>query len=119
MRRSITALALCLLLSGCAAQGKCEVTELNGTLFLQLDAFTGTRCVELLLCQGDEVDFFIDRQSGRIDLSFALDTPIYTGNDAQSGTFTVIVPSDGTYVFTLTGTRADGSLTLFREDGAS
>lgn len=112
MRRLFAALALAALLTGCAAGGSCVAASAPGEYSLSLDGFTGTHRAELSLRRGDEVAFSVDRQSGRIDLSLTLDGALYTGNDAQSGSFTVVIPADGVCVFTLTASRADGSVRL-------
>lgn len=107
-------LALCVLLCGCASGGTCTVTQTDTSLSLAFDAFTGTQCGALTLCAGDEVAVCIERQSGRVDLSLAGESSVYTGDDVQSGSFSVLVPADGGYTLTLTGTRANGSVTLTR-----
>lgn len=56
----------------------------------------------------------IERQSGRVDLSLVGESRVYTGDDAQSGSFSVLIPADGVYTLALTGTRANGSVTLTR-----
>lgn len=120
MHRVFTAFALCLLLvnvCGCASGGTCRVESDPDALSLHLDSFSGTYHASLALHAGDEVAFSVTRQSGRVDLSLALDTPLYTGNDAQSGTFTVVIPTDGDYTFTLTGKRAGGDVILTWGEG--
>lgn len=120
MRRIFAAVSLvllCLLLCACASGGTCSVEHTDGALSLRFDGFTGTQSVSLSLCAGEEVAFSVERRDGRVDLSLALDSPLYTGNDAQNGTFTVVVPSDGDYRFTLVGKRADGSVTLTWGEG--
>lgn len=120
MRRIFAAVSLvllCLLLCACASGGTCSVEHTDGALSLRFDGFTGTQSVSLSLCAGEEVAFSVERRDGRVDLSLALDSLLYTGNDAQSGTFTVVVPSDGDYRFTLVGKRADGSVTLTWGEG--
>lgn len=107
-------LALCMLLCGCASGGTCTLTQTDTSLSLAFDAFTGTQRGALTLCAGDELSVCIERQSGRVDLSLAGESSVYTGDDAQSGSFSVLVPADGVYTLTLTGTRADGSVTLTR-----
>lgn len=107
-------LALCVLLCGCASGGTCTVTQTDTSLSLAFDAFTGTQRGTLTLCTGDEVAVCIERQSGRVDLSLVGESSVYTGDEAQSGSFSVLVPADGIYTLTLTGTRADGSVTLTR-----
>lgn len=113
----VAALALCLLLCSCGTGGTCTAEHEDGTLSLHFDDFTGTQSVSLSLCAGDEVAFSIDRQDGRVNLSLALDAPVYTGSDLESGVFTVVVPTDGTYTFTLVGKRADGSVQLTWREG--
>lgn len=110
-------LLLCLLLCACASGGTCSAEQTDGALSLHLDGFTGTQSVSLSLRAGEEVAFSVEHRDGRVDLSLALDAPLYTGDDAQSGTFTVVVPSDGDYRFTLVGKRADGSVTLTWGEG--
>ena len=69
----------------------------------------------LSACKDDvfTVNFRID--NGHADFIIAMDgkTPIYKGNDIESGVFDVIVPEGGEYRITINARHADGFLEVY------
>lgn len=71
------------------------------------------------VCKDDvfAVNFRID--NGHADLIIAMDgkTPIYKGNDIESGVFDVIVPEDGEYRITVNAKHASGYVEVYAKKG--
>lgn len=84
-----------------------DYTVLNGSDF-QL----------LKLEEGDKVAVDIVSDAGRIDIEVKLDNkePIYTGNDAATGSFKITIPESGTYKCSVTGNKAKGSVSFIKEE---
>lgn len=66
------------------------------------------------LHSGDTIAVSLVRIDGRFDITIGIngEKPIYTGNDAQTGSFDVKVPEDGIYIITVSGKRAEGSVSF-------
>ena len=64
------------------------------------------------LAEGSGIQVDIVRTAGRLDVSIGQEgqKAIYTGNNAESASFTVLVPETGAYVLTVTGRQAEGSV---------
>lgn len=76
------------------------------------------------LSAGDSVQVAIDRKGGRLDVRIGQTgvSPIYTGNGADTGCFTVTVGETGDYVLSVQGRAAEGSVvfSILREaDGTA
>ena len=72
-------------------------------------------------CKDDvfAVNFRIDK--GHADLIIAMDgkTPIYKGNDIETGTFDVIVPEDGEYRITVNAKHSSGYVEVYAKKGGN
>lgn len=68
----------------------------------------------LKLETGDIVDFKIVSTSGRIDISLQKDDdkPVYEGKDIESSEFDVKINDSGTYKLSVTGVKANGSVSV-------
>ena len=64
------------------------------------------------LAEGSSIQVDIVRTAGRLDVSIGQEgqKAIYTGNNAESASFTVLVPETGTYVLNVSGRQAEGSV---------
>ena len=73
------------------------------------------------VCKDDvfAVKFRID--NGHADLIIAMDgkTPIYKGNDIESGVFDAIVPEDGEYRITVNAKHASGYVEVYAKKGGA
>ena len=110
-------LAAILLLWACAApKGSIVILENpNGTDFtMNFTQFNAKNKCELSLAAGDVLQVEVTRDSGEI--AFTVngkngDEP-YTGNDLESGIFTIAVSETDEYVFRITGKDATGKITV-------
>lgn len=111
------ALAAILLLSSCAAPngGIVILENPNGTGFtMDFTRFNAKNKCELSLADGDVLQVEVTRDSGEIALTVSGkngDEP-YTGNDLESGIFTIAVSEADEYVFRITGKDATGKITV-------
>lgn len=90
----------------------------NDSQFLMdYSVFTGSDFQLLKLEEGDKVAVEIVSDAGRIDIEVKMDNeePIYTGNDAGTGSFQLTIPKSGTYKFLVTGNKAKGSVSFIKE----
>ena len=64
------------------------------------------------LAEGSSIRVDIVRTAGRLAVSIGQEgqKAIYSGNNAESASFTVLVPETGTYVLTVSGRQAEGSV---------
>ncbi len=118
--RKLTAgivVAAILLLSACTApKGSIMILEDgNGTGFtMDLKEFNSKNKCELSLAGGDVVQVEIEREGGEIALTVSGKNggEPYTGNDLESGIFTIAVSGTDEYVFKITGKDAAGKVTV-------
>lgn len=73
-----------------------------------------TETHEMNLEQGSIVDVVIENNSGRVDIlvTDADGQEIYRGDDASSSKFSLNIPKTGTYKFSVTGSKAKGSVSF-------
>ncbi|MCR6545756.1 hypothetical protein [Dehalobacterium formicoaceticum] len=107
-------LAAMLLLSACAAPNGIMVLEnLNGTGFtMDLTQFNAETKWGMSLTGGDVLQVEVTRDSGKIALAVngKNGSEPYTGNDLESGIFTITVSEADEYVFRITGKDATGKI---------
>lgn len=74
----------------------------------------GSQTETFALNAGDAVEVVFERTSGTLSALIGQPgkEPVYQGNDMASGSFSVIVPDDGAYEITVTGRRAEGSVSF-------
>lgn len=106
-----------LLISACAApKGGIVILENpDGTGFtMDFNRFNKENKCELSLAGGDVVQVEVARESGEIALTVGgkNGSEPYTGNDLQSGIFTVAVSETDEYVFRISGRDATGKVTV-------
>lgn len=79
-----------------------------------------TETHEMKLEEGTIVNVTIENKSGHLDIVVAGTSgrEIYKGNNAVSGNFTVQIPKTDTYKFSITGTKAKGSVSFIATDKA-
>ena len=101
-----------------------RVSGLTGSRFTKNvddDSFTmkfyplnGSQTETFAMNAGDAVEVVFDRTSGMLSASIgqAGKAPVYQGDDVSSGSFIVTAPDDGAYEITVTGRRAEGSVSF-------
>lgn len=104
-------------LSACTAvEGSIVILEDGrGTGFtMDLKKFDSKNKCELSLAEGDVVQLEVEREGGEITLAVSgkNGTEPYTGNDLESGIFTITVSETDDYVFRITGKDATGKITV-------
>lgn len=84
------------------------------SFFMTFYPLNGAESEEYELKAGDFVDVSVVRNAGRIgvEIGRAGASPAYVGSDVPDGAFSVRIPEDGAYRFTISGADADGSVLL-------
>ena len=120
MRKKLLILIPCLLLVAAAALCLLHFRPCEGSRFsrrggedeflLAFHPLNGVLEDVYTLAEGDQIDVRIAHEKGRLDVLVAREgeTPLYTGNDAQSGSFTLIVTEPGDYTLRVSGQHAYG-----------
>lgn len=109
--------AVSLLGGGCwGAKGSVVILEKPGnTRFdISFEEWSAQSKCEMSLKKGDEVRVEVDCESGELDLSMRgkKGSEPYTGNDITEVAFTVTVDETDDYVFSFSGAKATGTITL-------
>lgn len=70
-------------------------------------------------CKDDVFAVHFRIEKGHADFVIAKDgnTPIYKGNDIETGVFDIIVPEDGEYRITIHAKHAAGSIEVYKRKG--
>lgn len=74
----------------------------------------GTETHQMGLEKGNTIDVKIESISGKVDLivTDSEGNELYKGNNADSGSFKLIVPTTDTYIFAVSGDKAKGSVSF-------
>ena len=109
--------AVLLLGSGCwGAKGSVVILEKpgNARFDISFEEWSAQSKCEMSLTKGDEVRVEVDCESGEVDLQMRgkKGSEPYTGNDIAEVAFTVTVDETDTYVFSFSGAKASGTITL-------
>ena len=88
-------------------------------LVMEYDAFSGIQSHRLELAAGDTIDAEIVSRRGSVgvEIAEADGGVVYQGARLPSGSFSVEIPEDGTYLLSVTGANAAGSTRLLRDAG--
>jgi len=110
-------IAVIITISACAEQkGIIAILENpNGKGFsMELKNYSAKNKCTLSLTKDDELQIEVAREGGEIALTISGKNggEPYTGNDLQSGVFTVTVSETDDYVFSITGSHATGNITV-------
>lgn len=116
-RTTVIIIAATLLLAACSApEGGIVILENpNGTEFtMEFKERSAKDKCELSLKKEDTVQIEITRDGGEIALTVSGKNggEPYTGNDLESGIFTIAVSETDEYVFRITGKDATGKITV-------
>lgn len=86
----------------------------NEQFIMEYNVLNDTQTHEMELEQGVIIDVTIENIKGRLDVIVANVNggEIYRGNDASSGHFLIEIPKTGTYLFTVTGSKAKGGVSF-------
>lgn len=70
----------------------------------------------IVLMAGETMNTAIDVQNGKVDILVKNEkgTVAYKGDDVESGSFSFGITEDGSYTFSITGTKAKGSVHFIR-----
>jgi len=104
-----------LVLTGAIGPGKSDVTVTReDDLFsLGMSYMSGERSATFTLAAGDAIEVTVVHVSGDLRLRIACgEDAIYEGHNPEMGEFHVNIPKDGEYAITVSGQRADGSVTF-------
>lgn len=103
-------------LCGGLGPGRSEVTvkREDGLFSLGMTMMNEAQSATFALSAGDAIDVSLVRMGGEVSIRIARDgdAPVYEGRNPELGSFRVSIPSDGDYVITVTGQRAEGSVSF-------
>ena len=113
----VLTMLLILALSACtAAKGSIVILEdgYETSFTMILEEFTSDNKCDLPLAAGNVIQVEVDREEGQFALSVSgkNGSEPYTGNDLESGIFTVTVSESDEYVFRIEGKDATGKITV-------
>lgn len=114
-RKGMAVILLCMLMLvglGCRNNTMYSRVVSNDRYYLKLFPLNGIMGETYTLQAGDEIHVSIQKQEGKMDISVGIpgETPLYTGNDADTATFILSVLADGDYVISVIGQQARGEL---------
>ena len=110
-------IAVVLACTACTAtKGSIVINEkpFGAKFFISLNDWSAQNKCEMSLGEGDEIQVKISREFGKISLTIRgkNGSEPYTGNDLNTGTFTIKVPEESEYVFLIKGENASGSIEI-------
>lgn len=123
MKKAVLFLSLLLLVGSVTACGWIG-TQFEGSrlgnedqLVMDYKVLNQTDTQSLKLEAGDVVDFAIVSEWGRVDLLLQKDgeEAVYEGTDVPTSSFQVAIEDSGTYLLTVTGNHAKGSVHVTKE----
>ncbi|MBQ3485375.1 MAG: hypothetical protein IJA77_07795 [Clostridia bacterium] len=104
-----------LVLTGVRGPGKSDVTVTreDDLYSLGMSYMSGEQSATYTLAAGDAIDVTVVHISGDLRLRIACGADvIYEGHNPEMGDFRVNILKDGEYTITVTGRRADGSVSF-------
>lgn len=122
MIKKVTCIVICLVtLCACACGGTVFDGSRTGNesrLIMDFKVLNKTDFQKLTLADGDIVDFNIVNKAGSIDISLQKDgeAPVYEETDIQTSSFQVQIYDGGTYIVSVTGKKARGSVSITKAD---
>lgn len=92
--------------------------KVGNSITIEYQVLNTSETEEIDLKSGDTVQFDVTSESDRADITFGIKdaAPDYEGKSVESGSFTVTVHKDGRYVLTVSGSDAEGSVKLTKEE---
>ena len=104
-----------LVLTGAIGPGKSDVTvtQEDDLFSLGMSYMSEERSATFALAAGDAIEVTVVHIFGDLRLRIACgEDVIYEGHNPEMGEFRVNIPKDGEYTITVSGRRADGSVTF-------
>ena len=102
-----------LVLTGVMEPGKTDVTREDDLFSLEMSYMSGEQSAAFDLSAGDAIEVTVVHISGDLRLRIACgEDAIYEGHNPEMGQFRVNIRTDGEYTITVSGQRADGSVTF-------
>ena len=102
-----------LVLTGVMEPGKTDVTREDDQFSLGMSYMSGEQSATYSLSAGDAIEVTVAHISGDLRLRIACEEDvIYEGHNPEMGQFRVNILTDGEYTITVSGQRADGSVTF-------
>ena len=104
-----------LVLTGVMGPGRSDVTvtQEDDLFSLGMSYMSGERSATYNLAAGDAIDVTVVHISGDLRLRIAYgEAVIYEGHNPEMGQFRVNILMDGAYTITVSGARADGSVSF-------
>lgn len=102
-----------LVLTGVMEPGKTDVTREDDLFSLGMSYMSGEQSAAYTLAAGDAIEVTVAHISGDLRLRIACgEDAIYEGHNPEMGQFRVNILTDGEYTITVSGQRADGSVTF-------
>lgn len=102
-----------LVLTGVMEPGKTDVTREDDLFSLGMSYMSGEQSATYTLAAGDAIEVTVVHISGDLRLRIACgEDAIYEGHNPEMGQFRVNIRTDGEYTITVSGQRADGSVTF-------
>ena len=102
-----------LVLAGAMGPGESDVTREDDLFSLGMSYMSGEQSATFALSEGDAIEVTVVHISGDLRLHIACgEDVIYEGHNPEMGDFRVNILKDGEYTITVTGRRADGSVSF-------
>ena len=102
-----------LVLTGVMEPGKTDVTREDDLFSLGMSYMSGEQSATYSLSAGDAIEVTVVHISGDLRMRIACgEDAIYEGHNPEMGQFRVNILTDGEYTITVSGQRADGSVTF-------
>ena len=102
-----------LVLTGVMEPGKTDVTREDDLFSLGMSYMSGEQSATYTLAAGDAIEAIVVHISGDLRLRIACGgNVVYEGHNPEMGQFRVNILTDGEYTITVSGQRADGSVTF-------
>lgn len=112
---TILSVLILVIATACAKQVFNGSSTSNDTQFIMdYSVLNCTKTHEIILEKDASINVTIENKSGRVDI-FVEDADgkkIYKGDDATSGKFLLKIPKTSTYKFSVTGSKAKGSVSF-------
>jgi len=107
-----------IILTAAAACGKADFVGSETANYdmwqVEYSTLNTTKTHEMMLKAGTEMDVVLSNQAGELDVlvTDGQDNTLYEGNNVGAEIFSISIPADGNYHFSITGVGAQGSVSF-------